>query len=341
MSIFGGLSTPEWLNPERLFASGEASGRDNANTFMQAYQQAKKEKIEQPMRDLQMASGVLNLQKQAAGLQVQEAQAKNLGEDQNSIPQWLKDHSTWSSRQDADWPTPKTSWGEKVLNDTRVRDSASIAKTAAVSDLHNYSKDLAAIDPTSRAAIQGMTPNKDGTPSAMQWESLNLAKQSMAVEGDNARMETEIQARARGDDVSTTIGPKGTSITVKTPKLVSGAGGTITEPQVKTFDDGTSVVYNPKGGGFHILQKDNKTKAMSNPEMERLYEKTDDEDWKKALGEELKKRSGVGGTNKPTASAPIKPVKFSTKEDVKSAYDSGKLSRDDALKILKDQFKLQ
>lgn len=341
MSIFGGLSTPKWMDPQDLFSRGEESGMANAATFMQQYRIAHQEAIQKPMRDVQLASGILGLQQQANGIQLQEQVLRNTGEDQNTIPQWLKEHSTWSSRQDADWPVAKSRWGEQTLNETRLRDTQSIAKNVAVDDLHSFSKDLAAIDPTSRAAIQGMTPNKDGTPSANMWQALNLAKESAAVEAQNARTEAEIQARSRGDEVITKFTPKGTELTVKTPKPVA-SGSMPTEPQVKTFPDGTSVIYNPKGGGFHLLQNNGQTKPMTTGEMQHLYDKTEDAPFKSALGEELKKRSGVGAAPAPkTAPTNTAPAKYKSKFDVRDAFTSGKITQEEALKILADQFNIK
>lgn len=73
MSIFGGLSTPQWLNPQNLFTEGEEDGRANAATFMKAYQQAHQDAIQKPLMDLKMQGAALDLQSKALDIQTQSS----------------------------------------------------------------------------------------------------------------------------------------------------------------------------------------------------------------------------------------------------------------------------
>lgn len=85
-----------------------------------------------------------------------------------------------------------------------VRNNSLSAKIAA-KDASDFVERLAKIDPTSRAAIRGMTPGANGTPSEKQWAALGMAEESLAQSEKNAKDLAILEAQKRGDQVTTTV----------------------------------------------------------------------------------------------------------------------------------------
>lgn len=113
---------------------------------------------------LNMQAQVQDIAYKGFQLQTAESALKTQQEDQQAIPEWLKDHQTWSSRQDAEWPTPKSEWGIKTINDIRLRDSANIKSTTVTEAIHDFSgrvDELRKVDP----AAAGQFAQYIGQPS--------------------------------------------------------------------------------------------------------------------------------------------------------------------------------
>jgi hypothetical protein len=282
MSIFGGLSTPEWIQGVDIFKPDPVAA-ENASRLgagLGEYQQRQRQAAVQ----LQTNAKLNHIVDQMDGV-------KNPADIMQSVaehPAWMLDPQT----------APLVSNILKTAQESSKIQNTGIAAKVATSQLTDFTKQLDALnstDPAGVAGIRGMKPNPDGTPTKQMWDALSFSQQAADQAKKNAATQAQIDAISRGDQETTTISPKGVSTTFK-PSPPNKAEAANTEPQLKTFPDGTTVIYNPKGGGFHLLDEQNKTKPMSTSEMSQLYRSTGiDDDWKKALGDELKKRSGTSG----------------------------------------------
>ena len=132
MALNFNVEPPRWLQEQDSWIKGISSrGVDQLFRGAESVVQMQGQKLNQ-------ASTVLNMQQQMQGIELNKLNIDRLSDDYNSIPNWLKEHPTWDSRQDAEWPAPKTPQGEKMLNDIRLRDSQSIQAEAATTAVHDF-----------------------------------------------------------------------------------------------------------------------------------------------------------------------------------------------------------
>lgn len=258
------IAPPAWLTNEVQWAR-TGRERDLANALTQM-------KIQEGQMNL--AQGALGLQQQEQSLELGRVKLQGLSQDTEQIPQWLSEHPTEESRRSAAWPVARTPEWERNLNQLRIADSRSVSQKAAVEDVSLFNKRLAGLtDAGSRAAIKGMTANKDGTPSAIQWQALGYAEDAarIAAENEKARLanqsETERQtavaaAAARGDKISTSIGPKGVTTTTTTVPETS----TLT-PKSLDIGNGNKIVWMPGAKTLHIVKPNGSKDEFTVPQM--------------------------------------------------------------------------
>lgn len=317
MSIFGGLSTPQWASPDQESAWSSEQGSALANIWMQKDQAEANNDYRDQVLDMKVQALHVAQQKQAQAADWLHGN----GADGNPVRPWevVSQHPELLL-------DPATQKGTSAIlkssfEASRIQAGSAEAKIA-LQQTGDFTKQLNVLnnsDPESVAAIRSMSKAQDGSPSAGQWQALSLAQQRSQVAAKTELAQAEIDARARGDNVTVATGPKGQTITARTPIVNPNAGVTV-EPQLKTFPDGTSVIYNPKGGGFHLLQQDGKTKPMSTAEMTKLYTSSGvDDTWKQSLGDELKRRSVPAGA---TGLLPLPSSKAALKSGQK--YQTGR-----------------
>jgi hypothetical protein len=105
--------------------------------------------------------------------------------------------------QRATMPTPTfTSHGALgILQKIRIADEQhfwrkqqaehnSLLAKAALKDQRDFAKRLLSLDPEERAQVRSVSPNKDGTPSAMQWRALKLAEERIRTAKQNTATQT-------------------------------------------------------------------------------------------------------------------------------------------------------
>lgn len=173
-SLFAGLPTPSWSDPERQ----SAQSSELAMNLVQGWREAAKEKANQTGTQAQ-----LKVDEMKQNLQINQAELNNQAADQSTIPQWMQDHPTWASRQDADWPTAKSSWGEKALQQTQLRDNQSSQKEFTVNAITGFQdrlNKLAAMggDASDAATVVAQLPRdqKTNLPSPQAVMQLNQAE---------------------------------------------------------------------------------------------------------------------------------------------------------------------
>lgn len=261
------IAPPAWLTNEVQWAR-TGRERDLANALTQM-------KIQEGQMNL--AQGALGLQQQEQSLELGRVKLQGLSQDTEQIPQWLSEHPTEESRRSAAWPVARTPEWERNLNQLRIADSRSVSQKAAVEDVSLFNKRLAGLtDAASRAAIKGMTANKDGTPSAIQWQALGYAEDAarIAAENEKARLanqsESERQAAvaaaaARGDKIATSIGPKGVTTTTTTVPETS----TLT-PKSLDLGDGNKIVWMPGGKTLHVIKANGEKDEYTVPQMRAI-----------------------------------------------------------------------
>lgn len=127
-----------------------------------------------PTAQIQAAQAQQNLV--AQGLQMQNqmslinARSQTLRmqqHDQEVLPQWMQEHPTWESRQDATPPTLLTPQGQKMFRDIQIGDAQNVRNKAQVSGVNSFAKSLAElekVDPDAAGTIAGKWNGKVPTP---------------------------------------------------------------------------------------------------------------------------------------------------------------------------------
>lgn len=188
--------------------------------------------IQNPLWKMQAQQTQLNLVQQGLAMQNQQSQIASRAtalrmqqHDQEVLPQWLQEHPTYESRQDAPPPTLFTTQGQKMFRDVQLGDAGNVKHKAVIEGINAYAKsvdELQKIDPIAAApfAVQiGKVP----TPEMQDQLGAAMAK-------------AQDKQREKQQPVATSI----------------------------TLDDGTVVrgVYNQKTGAF-IQPKGDKTAEIT------------------------------------------------------------------------------
>lgn len=223
------------------------SGERSSEEFFRNSLAAGEFALRKQQQQMNLAQGALGLQQQEQSLELGRVKLQGLSQDTEDIPKWLSEHPTEESRRSAAWPVARTPEWERNLNQLRIADSRSVSQKAAVEDVSLFNKRLAALtDAGSRAAIKGMTANKDGTPSAIQWQALGYAEDAARIAAQNQKESTDLQSEidrqqaiAKGDKVVTTTGPKGTTTSISTVPKTSD----FTPQSPMVFSDGSKLIH--------------------------------------------------------------------------------------------------
>lgn len=109
----------------------------------------------------------------------------------------------------------KTPQFQAVVGKMVDMNTRSLATKTKLADMTMFTRKLATVDPEDRAAIQSMEPNPDGAPSPMQWQALSLVEERKQVALQNQRAAAAIEAKQRGDVVTTTVTDKGVTETFR------------------------------------------------------------------------------------------------------------------------------
>lgn len=169
-----GIEPPRWLQEEVSWL--RESGERSTNALTQSLFAGAQLGMQRQQQQLGMASGLLDMQAKEQGIALNKINIETTSRDLELIPQWLKEHPTWESRQTSDWPTAMSTKGQAALDAIRINDAKSGQAKMVTSDIANFSESLNGIDPEARAAIRAMPLNPDGSPSAPQWKALSDAR---------------------------------------------------------------------------------------------------------------------------------------------------------------------
>lgn len=378
MDLFGGLSTPRWLTNEDiwnkpqaqsagdLFLSGLAQGWQKANDQSDGSPKMSGDASSanrsnavpawlapwsKPAEQRSQQNQQFDIQKDAA-LQHAELLNQNQIKQQNAAKLFqgvnvgdaaqvfgVTAEHPWLMFDPATAGMTKTIVQEAATS-SKIQNSSLAAKTAVANNTE-FVKGLSKIAPEDAAAIQGMKPNPDGSISAMQWQALRTAQQTAELSKENTSRMAQIEALARGDVQSTEITAKGDVIQKFTPPKADSVNKPAGDWIPKTVNfNGKDVHFlqGPKGGIRMINEKGDSVEPTAS-ELTRLSTSVDvDKELKQLATEKLKQ-----SFKKPSASTVSKPSSSSYKsaDDVRSAVSSGKLTREQGLKILKEQFNFQ
>lgn len=288
MSIFGGLSTPKYLSPEESWANTGQLAPLVSQNFAQGFQNAQQRSDQQEALNRQLQAAQVTAAKQA------------------QAAEWLHGNGT-----DGDTTRPweaVSQHPELLLDPATAKGTAEILKASvaaskaksgsletkiALQQTSDFTKQLDTLngdDPESVAAIRGMSKAKDGSPSANQWNALSLAQERIQLNHKQTMAQAEIDARARGDNVTVTTGPKGETITAKTPPPAKSAADSA-DPQLKTYE-GQHFVYVPKTGKLQKLAESGETKSLTPAELTKIATSPNVDDGLKTMATENLKRLG-------------------------------------------------
>lgn len=362
MDLFGGLSTPRWLTNEDiwnkpqsqsagdLFLSGLAQGWQKANdqsdasprmsgdatsanrsTPVPAWLAPWSKSAEQRSQQEQQ----FDIQKNAA---LQHAALLDQNQKKQQVAaQWMTGANTLDKilGVSAQHPEiafdPATSGMYKNLiteatTAAKVQNGSIAAKTA-VQNNSAFIKEMSTIAPEDAAEIQGMKPNPDGSPSAMQWQVLRTAQATAKAEKENSARMAQIEALASGEvPQSTRIDSKGnvtqTFATPKTTTANTPVGDWI--PKTVNFN-GKDVHFlqGPKGGIRMINEKGDSVEPTAS-ELTRLSTSVDvDKELKQLATEKLKQSFKKSPSGSATSANPLPSDKSQLKKGQKYITSRG------------------
>ena len=240
---------PQWLVSQEAWQREDASR--STQELIQNMFKARELNMEQQKLQLQQKQGLLGMQQQQQEIQLNHVKLDSIAHDQSTIPNWLQEHPTWESRQDAEWPSAMTPQGENQLAQIRMRDAESVQKKAATTAISAFANRVAALsksDPTAGGQFAPYIGKANPPPDIIQ--ALSVAEQAAQTRDQNAKEQAELDAQARGDVQKTTVGPKGVSTTYQP----APPGGKDTTPKTYDLGNGVKAVMVPGAKTLHILK---------------------------------------------------------------------------------------
>ncbi|MES2367023.1 MAG: hypothetical protein V4563_14200 [Pseudomonadota bacterium] len=160
---------------------------------------------------------------------------------------------------------PESAQGTRILMEMRRNASSSAVGKAMTEGRTHYDQRFAKVAAADPEVASGLDLPPGSFPSQMNWQALSVAEQRVKIRADNAAKQAEIDALARGDVPSVTIGPKGVSTTYK----ASPAEKPSIMPVEITTPSGLNLVVNPKTGHF-VEKKGANEKVMTVPQLQGI-----------------------------------------------------------------------
>lgn len=219
-----------------------------------------------PIFDIKKRGAQVQLQGAELGVRAKQLELDGTAHDQQLMGQVMADiNKNPNYLNELPGPIPfKTPQYQQVFDSMMLQNSRSLANRAKVADIAEFNKKVAGLSPENRAFVQKISPNKDGSPSPAQWQSLNLAEQTDQAAAENKAKLAEIEALQRGDTVTTTVRDSGAVTQTYRPPSASSQP---VVPQEMTLSDGTRIVSNPKTGSFKIIAKTGEQKDMTSKQL--------------------------------------------------------------------------
>lgn len=316
---------PQWMSPLQMILQSGEEGRKDAQSFLNARSQSESEQSTMDRQKQQQTSEMDRL-KQQEQFQVDQLQAKQqrIATKLAPIAQAFQGvdspEAAWNVvSQNPSWlvdPDTQKPVSNFLAAQNKVAqvENGSINTKLKIQDSTNFNKRLQAINPEDRAAINSMSKNKDGTPSAMAWQALSTAEQTMQVHKENLAGQAELEAMRRGDQETTTITDKGVTKRFTPHKADASAAAAPTEYETPFPDmPWIKVARVPGGKGLHIIRGDSpmtsaqraRTLGTLSKAYSSLKAAPKDSDESKTLQEQinvLRESVGFGSSNKTGAS---------------------------------------
>lgn len=118
--------------------------------------------MQSPLWKMQAQQAQLNMAQQGIGIQNQlsliESRAQNLRmqqHDQEVLPQWMRDHPTWESRQNAEAPVLFTPQAQKMFRDIQLGDTANMKHKAQVAAVTSFGKQIDELNKLGEPGLAG------------------------------------------------------------------------------------------------------------------------------------------------------------------------------------------
>lgn len=169
-------------------------------------------------------------------------------------------------------------------------------------------------DPLTSDLAGPFTGSMGKPPTQQIQKALDIALQTAQLRKQNAASTAAIEAQKRGDVATTTITDKGVSTKYAPAKAGDAAS---TEPQMKTFSDGTKVEWMPGGKTSHVITQTGVKQTLTPSQLITIAKKLDDADpdkkammeaGKRGVMEQLKARSAKPATAAPATKPSSDPL---------------------------------
>lgn len=293
---------PQWLVQQNMWEQQDASA--SVKSLVSDYFEGRRLGMQKQQQQIAMQSNLLGIEQQKQSLELGQAKIQHQTIDSTVIPTWLKDHPTWESRQDAEWPTALTPEGQSQLAQVRLRDAQSVQQKVAVAGVSEFSKRVDALSKSDPMAGSQFAPYIGKVPPPEVLQALGVAEQTLGVRQQNQKEQAALDAQARGDVATTTITDKGVSTTYK-PALVDKTLNS--EPKFTTIEGGVQLAWVPGGKTLHVIQPSGKKQVLTPVQMKNIASGLEDKDPRKKQIMDFLANQAVGQFSKPaldTTNAP-------------------------------------
>ena len=212
---------PQWLVQQNMWEQQDASA--SVRSLVGDYFEGQKLGMEKQQQQINLQSGLLGLQQQKQVLALNDVKLRNQTVDSTVIPNWLKDHPTWQSRQDAGgYPTALTPEWETKIDKVRIADTQSVQQRVVLSGVSEFTKRVNDLSKSDPIAGSQFAPYIGKVPPPVVLQALGVAEQAMGVRQQNEKDQAALDAQSRGDVATTTINDKGVSTSYKPAPANSG-----------------------------------------------------------------------------------------------------------------------
>lgn len=213
---------PQWLVNQNMWEQQDASA--SVRSLVSDYFEGQKLGMEKQQQQINLQSGLLGIQQQKQSLALNDVKLKNQTVDSTVIPNWLKDHPTWQSRQDAGgYPTALTPEWEQKIDKVRIADTQSVQQKVVLSGVSEFTKRVNELSKSDPIAGSQFAQYIGKVPPPVVLQALGVAEQALGVRQQNAKDQAALDAQNRGYVATTTINDKGVSTSYKPAPANSNA----------------------------------------------------------------------------------------------------------------------
>lgn len=242
---------PQWLSNQQAWTREDDSRF--TQSLVQDYFEGQKLGMEKQQQQINLQSGLLGIQQQKQTLALNDVKLRNQTVDSTVIPNWLKDHPTWQSRQDAGgYPTALTPEWETKIDKVRIADTQSVQQKVVLSGVSEFSKRVNDLSKSDPIAGSQFAPYIGKVPPPVVLQALGVAEQAVGVKQQNAKDQAALDAQNRGDVATTTINDKGVSTSYK-PAPPQKPSAESQEPKTLLLGNGNTIAWIPGAKTLHVI----------------------------------------------------------------------------------------